>query len=116
MSLQKTRPHLLVLLSPPNAHLLLITYNPSSTPSLIVTASLPLNPPTPSLRPAEFFNSVVAQGNTAIVSLWTGVLMCIEIDVEKDKDVKKRRASEIVKTEEEPKTKTLIFRDNFNIK
>jgi DNA damage-binding protein 1 len=99
-----------VLLAPPNAHLLLVIFTSTPTPALVIAASLPLTPPTPSLRQAEFYTSVIAQGNVALVSLWVGVLSCIEIDVEKDKD-RKRRPSEV-----RPETKPLTFRDNFNIK
>lgn len=109
---QDARPHILVLQGPPDAHLLLVTYVPGN-PALVVTSSIPLTPPTPSLRQAEFFTSVIPQDNVAIVSLWVGVLSCIELEVEKDKDAKKRRAS-VIGIEEEGKR--LKFRDNFNIK
>ncbi|WVQ78968.1 hypothetical protein IAT38_001060 [Cryptococcus sp. DSM 104549] len=107
-----SQPHILVLLSPPQAHLLLVTFTSIPTPSLVVTSSLPLTPPTPTLRQAEFFTSVLAQKRLALVSLWVGVLSCIEIEVEKDKGGKKRRASVLG---EEVVEKRLKFRDNFNI-
>jgi DNA damage-binding protein 1 len=94
-----------VLLSPPNAQLLLVTHGPSG---LSVAAATPLVPPTPSLRQAEFFSSVLCQGNLAVVSLWVGVLSCIEIEVDKDK----RRRSSVAGGSD----KKLRFRDNFNIK
>ncbi|WRT69742.1 uncharacterized protein IL334_006733 [Kwoniella shivajii] len=113
VEVEGARPHLLVLLAPPSAHLLLLTYSPSPSPSLIVTSSIPLNPPTPSLRQAEFFNSVIAHQNVALVSLWVGVLSCIEMEIEKEKDAKKRRASTADMEIEEGRR--LKFRDNFNI-
>ncbi|KAK4684331.1 hypothetical protein P7C73_g5851, partial [Tremellales sp. Uapishka_1] len=108
------QPHILVLLSPPNAQLLLLAFNDSPAPSLIATSSITLSPPTPSLRLAEFFTSVITQNNTALVSLWIGVLSCVEMEIEKDKDAKKRRASTAV-MEVEGERKRLKFRDNFNI-
>ena len=72
-------------------------------------------PPTPSLRQAEFFSSVISQDLVALVSLWVGVIECIEMEVEKDKDAKKRRASVIGAAVPED-GKRLKFRDNFNIK
>jgi DNA damage-binding protein 1 len=57
---------------------------------------------------------VLSQGNVALVSLWTGVLSCIELDFEKDKEAKKRRASNVVV--DENKEGRLVLRDNFNIK
>nr|XP_018260261.1 uncharacterized protein I303_07178 [Kwoniella dejecticola CBS 10117]OBR82419.1 hypothetical protein I303_07178 [Kwoniella dejecticola CBS 10117] len=113
VEVEGARPHFLVLTAPPSAHLLLITYSASPTPALIVTSTIPLNPPTPTLRQAEFFTSVVSQGNVALVSLWIGVLSCIEMEVEKDKDARKRRASAAGMEVEEGKR--LQFRDNFNI-
>lgn len=80
-----------------------------------MTSSLPLTPPTPSLRQAEFFASVISQNTVALVSLWVGVLSCIEMEVEKDKDAKKRRASTVAMDVEE-EGRRLNFKDNFNIK
>ncbi|WVQ95773.1 hypothetical protein IAU59_002872 [Kwoniella sp. CBS 9459] len=108
------KPHILVLLAPPSAHLLLITFNPSPNPSLIVTSSVPLTPPTPTLRQAEFFTSVIAHDRVALVSLWIGVLSCIEMEVEKDKDAKRRRASAVGMDVEED-GRRLLFKENFNI-
>ncbi|KAK8849708.1 hypothetical protein IAR55_005043 [Kwoniella newhampshirensis] len=114
IEVEGARPHILVLLSPPQAHLLLVTSTPSPSPSLIVTSSIPLTPPTPSLRQAEFFTSVLSYDKVALVSLWVGVLSCIEMDVEKEKDAKKRRASTTGMDVDED-GRRLIFRDNFNI-
>ena len=116
--LQKVRPHLLVLLGPPNAHILLLTYQFEGTPSLIVTSTLPLSPPTPTLRQAEFFTGVVSQGSTALVSLWVGVLSCIEIELErdKDKDASKRRRSSAVVPMVAGREQKLVFKEHFNIK
>ncbi|ORX37687.1 CPSF A subunit region-domain-containing protein [Kockovaella imperatae] len=100
------KPHLLVLLGPPDAHLLLLSFQLEPSPSLIVTSSLALSPPTPTLRRAEFFNGVISQGFTALVSLWVGVVSCIEIDVEKEKEAKRRRSNRVQR---------LVFKDNFNI-
>nr|XP_019009308.1 uncharacterized protein I206_05956 [Kwoniella pini CBS 10737]OCF48089.1 hypothetical protein I206_05956 [Kwoniella pini CBS 10737] len=113
VEVEGARPHLLVLTAPPSAHLLLVTFSPSPKPALIITSSIHLTPPTPTLRQAEFFSSVVACGNVALVSLWIGVLSCIEMELEKDKDAKKRRASAIDMEIDE--RKRLQFRDNFNI-
>ncbi|WWD20338.1 hypothetical protein CI109_104814 [Kwoniella shandongensis] len=114
VEVEGARPHILVLLSPPQAHLLLVTFTASPAPSLIVTSSIPLTPPTPSLRQAEFFTSVLAHDKVALVSLWVGVLSCIEMEVEKDKDAKKRRAS-AAGMEVDEDGRRLKFRDNFNI-
>ncbi|WWC95424.1 hypothetical protein V866_002287 [Kwoniella sp. B9012] len=115
VEVEGARPHILVLLAPPSAHLLLLTYSTSPTPSLIVTSSIQLTPPTPTLRQAEFFTSVIAHQNVALVSLWIGVLSCIELEVEKDKDAKKRRASTAGDINMVDEVKRLIFKDNFNI-
>jgi DNA damage-binding protein 1 len=93
----------------------LITYNPT-TASLVVTSALPLTPPTPSLRQAEFFSSVIANESIALVSLWVGVLSCIEMEIEKDADTKRRRSSAAVPEGKAEGKKLLTFRDNFNIK
>ncbi|WVF68077.1 hypothetical protein IAT40_002840 [Kwoniella sp. CBS 6097] len=108
------RPHILVLLAPPTSHLLLITFSAQPFPSLTVTSSVPLTPPTPTLRQAEFFNSVIAHDRVALVSLWVGVLSCIEMEVEKDKDAKKRRGS-TAGMDVDDEGKRLLFKDNFNI-
>ena len=80
-----------------------------------MTSAIPLTPPTPSLRQAEFFAAVISHESIALVSLWVGVLSCIEMEAEKDKDAKKRRASAIgVEAEEEGRR--VKFRANFNIK
>ncbi|ORY34709.1 CPSF A subunit region-domain-containing protein [Naematelia encephala] len=114
VEVKDARPHILVLQAPPNAHLLLVTYTSTPTPSLIVTSSLPLTPPTPSLRQAEFFVGVISQDHVALVSLWVGVLSRIGMEVEKDKEAKKRRAS-IAHNGVEDDSKVLVFTDNFNI-
>lgn len=49
-------------------------------------------PPTPALRRQEFFTAVITDSNVALVSLWTGLLSCAEIEVarkgrKKDMDV-----------------------------
>ena len=80
-----------------------------------MTSSIPLTPPTPSLRQAEFFASIISHESVALVSLWVGVLSCIELEVEKDKDAKKRRASAIG-IEPEDEGRRVKFRANFNIK
>ncbi|WVW86882.1 hypothetical protein I302_108937 [Kwoniella bestiolae CBS 10118] len=115
VEVEDARPHLLVLLAPPSAHLLLLTYSSSPSPSLIVTSSIQLTPPTPSLRQAEFFTSVIAHQNVALVSLWIGVLSCIEMEIEKDREAKKRRASTTIDVNMVDEGKRLIFKDNFNI-
>ena len=115
--LQDARPHLLVLLGPPNAQLLVLTYNPS-TSSLIVASSTLLNPPTPSLRLAEFYRGVIVEGSTALISLWVGVLSCVELEVEKEKDLKRRRSSAVRPgmVNEAVSDKRLRVRETFNIK
>jgi DNA damage-binding protein 1 len=70
-----------------------------------MTSSMALVPPMPSLRRAEFFAAVVAHDSTALVSLWVGVLSCIEMEVEKEKGKKKAAADG-----------RLVFKENFNIK
>ncbi|OCF33570.1 hypothetical protein I316_04642 [Kwoniella heveanensis BCC8398] len=112
--IEGAKPHILILLAPPSAHLLLITFSPSPNPALTVTSSIPLTPPTPTLRQAEFFTSVIAHSRVALVSLWIGVLSCVEMEVEKDKDAKRRRASAAGMDVDED-GKRLLFKDNFNI-
>lgn len=112
---QGSAPHILVLTSPPNAQLLLLAYLPGPKPTLTVTSSISLTPPTPSLRQAEFFNAVISQGNVALVSLWTGVISCIELDFEKDKDAKRRRSS-VAADESGSEGRRLKIQDHFNIK
>ncbi|EIW71360.1 hypothetical protein TREMEDRAFT_71141 [Tremella mesenterica DSM 1558] len=84
-TVEGAQPHIVVLIAPPNARLLLIRYNALPTPQLVVTSSIPLTPPTPSLRLAEFFTSVIAKDNAVLVSLWVGVLSCCEIAAVKGK-------------------------------
>jgi len=113
---QDARPHILVVLGPPNAQLLVLTYN-ASTSSLVVTSSTLLNPPTPSLRQAEFYRGVIVEGSTALVSLWVGVLSCIELEVEKEKDLKRRRSSAVTPMlAEAVPDKRLRVKESFNIK
>nr|WVH01967.1 DNA damage-binding protein 1 [Naematelia aurantialba] len=114
VDVKDARPHVLVLQAPPNAHLLLVTFTSTPKPSLVVTSTLSLTPPTPSLRRAEFFVGVVSQGDVALVSLWVGVLSRIGMEIEKDKEAKRRRAS-IASTAAEDDSKVLVFTDNFNI-
>jgi DNA damage-binding protein 1 len=114
---QDARPHLLVLMGPPNAQLLVLTYNPS-TSSLIVASSTLLNPPTPSLRLAEFYRGVIVEGSTTLISLWVGVLSCVELEVELEKDLKRRRSSAVRPgmVNESVSDKRLRVRETFNIK
>lgn len=93
----------------------MLKYAPSPQPSLVVTSSTPLIPPTPSLRQAEFFTSIICHGNVVLASLWIGVLSCIDIELEKDKDVKRRRSS-VAKFEKTDQEKRLVVVENFNIK
>lgn len=109
------RPHIVVLQGPPNAHVLVVTYA-QETGSMLVTHDTPLSPPTPSLRQAEFFRSMIVQGTTLLVSLWVGVLSCIQLEVEKDKDLKRRRSSVAVPPVETVPDKRLRVRETFNIK
>ncbi|KAL1411075.1 hypothetical protein Q8F55_002024 [Vanrija albida] len=104
-------PHILVLVEPPSAKLLLVTFTGGK---LTITASQPLSPPMPSLARAEFFTGVRASGSAALVSLWTGLLACVEIEFEKAKDAKKRRASEVLGDECEAGAR-LVFKSSFNI-
>ena len=110
---QDAKPPILLLLGPPNAYLLLLTLQTDPQPKLIVTSSISLTPPTPSLRPAEFFSGIIAQDNVALVSLWVGVLSCIEIEVEKEK--KGRRKSSVMEVEGGA-VNPLVFKEHFNIK
>ena len=114
---QGSRPHALVLLSPPNAHLLLIAIDPR-TSTMIVTSSVPLTPPTPSLRQSEYFSGVIACDSSILVSLWVGVLSCIDVELDKEKDSKRRRSSAVAPApmDEVEGSMRLRFRDNFNIK
>ena len=82
-----------MLTGPPNARVYLLTVEGSK---LVVASSIPLTPPTPSLREAEFCQKIISQGKIALASVWTGVISCLELDVDK-----KGR---------------LTLRDNFNIK
>ncbi|BEJ16509.1 hypothetical protein CspHIS471_0511140 [Cutaneotrichosporon sp. HIS471] len=101
-----TKTHILVLVGPPSARLLLLTWDER----LVVTASHPLRPPTPALRRQEFFTGAVVQGNTALVSMWTGLLACAEMEMEKAGDMKRRVNEE--KTKEE---RRLVFKTVYNI-
>lgn len=83
-----------------------MTWSPSSD-ELVITSSLKLAPPTPALRRQEFFTAVISDRNVALVSLWTGLLSCVEIELakkgrKKDMDVDGERK--------------LVFRNNFNMK
>ncbi|CAK9784030.1 hypothetical protein CC85DRAFT_281947 [Cutaneotrichosporon oleaginosum] len=104
------RPHVLVLVGPTNGRLLLLTWEDG----LVVTASHLLAPPTPALRRQEFFTGVIAHGNTAIVSMWTGVLTCAEMDMEKVRDLK-RRASVAEDRERKGDGRRLIFKTVYNV-
>ena len=113
---QGSRPHLIVLLAPPNARLVLLTSSPNA-PYLSITSTLSLTPPTPSLRQAEFFASVVVHETTALVSLWIGVLSCVELELEKDKSSKRRRSSAVAAaTEAEIGDKRVLLKETSNIK
>lgn len=90
VSIEDSRPHVLILLAPPQAHLLLVTFD-ITTGKLIITSSTSLTPPTPTLRQAEFFTGVVAQERVALVSLWIGVLSCLEIELDKGSSGKKKK-------------------------
>ncbi|OWZ42004.1 DNA damage-binding protein 1 [Cryptococcus neoformans C23] len=111
VSIEDSRPHILILLAPPQAHLLLVTFE-ITTSKLIITSSTSLTPPTPTLRQAEFFTAVVAQERVALVSLWIGVLSCLEIELDKGSSGKKKRSSTIPTPEGETRLK---IKDNFNI-
>lgn len=78
----------------------------------MVTASQALAPPTPALRRQEFFTGVIAQDNLALVSVWTGLLACVEMEAEKVKGASKRRASEVKNVDD----RRLVFKTTFNIK
>lgn len=113
---QGSKPHLLVLLAPPSARLLLLAYS-TTAPYLSITSSLPLTPPTPSLRQAEFFASVIVHDTTAIVSLWIGILSCVELELEKDKSSKRRRSSAVAAgAEAEIGDKRVLLKETSNVK
>jgi DNA damage-binding protein 1 len=112
---QNARPHILVLLGPPNAQVLVLALSPA-TSSLVVTSSASLNPPTPTLREAEFFRGIIADGYTVLVSLWVGVISCVELEVEKDKDLKRRRSSAVAAPVDVLPEKRLRAKEPFNIK
>lgn len=97
-----------MLVGPPNARLLLITWEDGK---IVVTASQALAPPTPALRRQEFFTGVIAQDSLALVSVWTGLLACIEMEVEKAKDAK-RRASDAKNADD----RRVVFKSSYNIK
>lgn len=105
----------MVLISPPNAQLLVLTYESTSS-LLAVTASVPLTPPTPALRLAEYFTGVIVHENVALVSLWVGILSCIELEVEKDKDTKRRRSSAANSQLQELGDRRLRVKETFAIK
>ncbi|WVQ75561.1 hypothetical protein IAR50_005188 [Cryptococcus sp. DSM 104548] len=107
VSVEGSRPHIVILLSPPNAHALMVTFD-KATSKLVVTSSQLLSPPTPTLRAAEFFSAIVAQGRVALVSLWIGVVSCLEIEIDKKSLGKKKKTA----PDEDVRLK---FRDNYNI-
>ncbi|GMK54981.1 hypothetical protein CspeluHIS016_0200370 [Cutaneotrichosporon spelunceum] len=98
--------HVLVVVGPPCARLLLIAWENG----LVTTASHPLRPPTPALRRQEFFAGAVAQGSTALVSMWTGLLACAEMEMEKAADAKRRVADDKVK-----EARRIVFKTVYNI-
>ncbi|RXK37957.1 hypothetical protein M231_04743 [Tremella mesenterica] len=112
-TVEGAQPHIVVLIAPPNARLLLIRYNALPTPQLVVTSSIPLTPPTPSLRLAEFFTSVIAKDNAVLVSLWVGVLSCCEIAAVKGKGFTRNDGD--VDMEGKDASGSLEFRDHFNL-
>ncbi|ODN74495.1 hypothetical protein L202_06876 [Cryptococcus amylolentus CBS 6039] len=110
VSVEGSRPHIVILLSPPNARALMVAFD-KATSALVVTSSQPLSPPTPTLRAAEFFSAIVAQERIALVSLWIGVISCLEIEVDRKSSGKKKRLSKVPSDEDA----ILKFRDNYNI-
>lgn len=103
---QDARPHLLVLVGPPNAQLHLVAWSPQAE-GLVITSSLKLAPPTPALRQQQFFTAVISEGTTAIASLWTGLLTCVEMDFAKKG---KKKDMEI------DGDRKLVFKTSFNMK
>ena len=61
---------------------------------------------------------MIVEGNTALISLWVGVLTCVELEVEKEKDLKRRRSSAVRPgmVNESVSDKRLRVRETFNIK
>ncbi|WVO14336.1 hypothetical protein L204_101968 [Cryptococcus depauperatus] len=110
VSIEGSRPHVLVLLAPPHSQLLIMTFNCSAS-RLILTSSLALTPPTPTLRQAEFFTAILAHERVVMVSLWIGVLSCLELECDMAQS-KKKRPSNMSGMEDEG---LLRLRDNFNI-
>lgn len=101
-----------MLTGPPNARLLLVTWENGLT----VTASQNLQPPTPLLRRQEFFTGVIAHATTALVSLWTGLLACVEMELEKVKDAKKRTSGRSKEDAEmDVEGRRLVFKTSGNI-
>lgn len=74
----------------------------------MITASQALRPPMPLLRLQEFFTGVVCNGTRAVVSLWTGILTRLEMELEKVKDMKRRQG--------ERGERRLVFRSSMNLK
>lgn len=99
-------------MGPPNARLLLVTWESA----LVVTAVQALLPPTPLLRRQEFFMGVVVHSTIALVSLWTGLLACVEMELEKVKDAKRRGS---VRTKDDMDVdgdgRRLVFKSSGNI-
>jgi DNA damage-binding protein 1 len=87
-----------------------------ATGSLVVTASASLNPATPSLRQAQFFTGVTVYENIALISLWVGVLSCIELEVDKEKDTKRRRSSVAQRDLQDDSDKRLRIKETYSIK
>ncbi|KAL7425176.1 hypothetical protein Q5752_000864 [Cryptotrichosporon argae] len=103
-------PHLAVLTCPPEARLLLLTH---TSGGLAAVASLALAPPTPLLRRAEFFAGLAVSRAVALISLWTGVLHAVELEVDREKS-KKRRASGAGMDVDEG-VATLRVKDSYNV-
>jgi DNA damage-binding protein 1 len=109
-------PHILVLAGPPNAQLHLVTFSGK----LVITSTQPLTAPTPNLRRQEFFTGVVSNSTSVIVSLWTGLLAHIEMELEKSKDAKRRTSiagsdmdlDEVARRQ----ARRLVFKSSSNIK
>jgi DNA damage-binding protein 1 len=114
VNIPDARPHVLLLVGPPNARLLLLTWDDG----LVVTSSHPLAPPTPALRRQEFFTGVVVQGSTALVSVWTGLLACMEMELEKARDLKRRASvsEEKGREDKEKDGRRLVFKLVYNLK
>lgn len=102
-----------MLVGPPNARLLLLGWEDGK---IVVTASQALSPPTPALRRQEFFTGVISQGTMAFVSVWTGLLACVEMEVEKASAAKRRASETPTKDNGETDGRRLVFKSSFNIK